>query len=111
MIYIANAFSLSMIEGEDKEVVLRIKEVSKEEVKEIIKEGFVSAVGHQSTAQILSELLDIPIPFNRIQIKLMPNDIIIVFQLLTRLDEGKVLTKEEISSLPFKFFLIFFKGE
>jgi hypothetical protein len=92
---------------EDKEVVLRIKEVSKEEVKEILKrEGFVSGIGHQSTAQILSELLDIPIPFNRIQIKLMPNDILIVFQILTRLEEGKILTKEEISKLPFKFFLI-----
>jgi hypothetical protein len=105
MLYITNAFSLSMIQ--QKETIIKVKEVSKEEVKRIIqKEGFISAVGHQSTAQILSELLDIPIPFNRIQIKLNPGDIIIVFQILARIEEGKVLTKEEILSLPFKFFLI-----
>jgi PIN domain nuclease of toxin-antitoxin system len=91
---------------DEKEATLVIREITKEEVKEILKKGFISAVGHQSTAQILSEILDIPIPFNRIQIKLMPSDILIIFQILTRLEEGKVLTKEEISKLPFKFFLI-----
>ena len=104
MVYIANAFALSMIEGD---AILRIKEISKEEVKEILtKEGFVSAVGHQSTAEILSQLLDINIPFNRVQIKITSSDKLIVFQLLVRLEEGKILSKEEISKLPFKFFLI-----
>ena len=103
MVYIANAFALSMIEGD---AILRIKEISKEEVKEILKEGFISAIGHQSTAEILSQLLDIPIPFNRVQIKITPNDKLIVFQVLVRLEEGKILSKEEISKLPFKFFLI-----
>ena len=106
MVYIANAFALSMIDIEEKETILRVKELSKEEVKAILKEGFVSAIGHQSTAEILSQLLDIPIPFNRVQIKITPNDKLIVFQLLTRLEEGKILSKEEISNLPFKFFLI-----
>ena len=104
MVYIANAFALSMIE--EKEAILRIKEISKEEVKEILKEGFISAIGHQSTAEILSQLLDINIPFNRVQIKITPSDKLIVFQILTRLEEGKILSKEEISKLPFKFFLI-----
>jgi len=68
-------------------------------VKLFLELGFESAVGHQSTAEILSTLLGIEVPVNRTAIKLQSGDILIVFQLNIRLAEGQVLSKEEVLDL------------
>jgi len=100
MIYLGNAFSLNMLNA--PEVQLKVSEISLQEAKNILSGGFISAVGHQATADILSKLLDIPVLFNRVEVKLQKGDVLIVFQLLKRLEEGKVLTEEEIKNLPYK---------
>jgi hypothetical protein len=100
MVYLGNAFSLNMLNA--PEVQLKVSEISLQEAKNILSGGFISAVGHQATADILSKLLDIPVLFNRIEVKLQKGDVLIVFQLLKRLEEGKVLTEEEIKNLPYK---------
>jgi Domain of unknown function (DUF1874). len=105
VVYLANAFSLSMIPYSRSTV--KIREVPVEEVKEILlSRQFVSAVGHESTAQLLSQILNISIPVNRVVITLKPSDILIVFQLLTRLPEGKILTLEELKQLKYKFYIV-----
>ena len=107
-LYIGNAFSLSMVD----EGILKVKKISSEDAKKLVeevrKEGkeIISCVGHQSTAQILSEILGTQIPMNRIAIKLDKGDQLLVLQLKTRLQEGKVLTKEEIENLPMDFYLV-----
>ena len=107
-VYISNAFSLNMLPEIVKKCTIHIKEATLEEVKKILNTDLeiISAVGHQSTATVLSELLEREIPANRIPITLTSDDILIVFQLLVRLEEGKVLTKEEIRQLKYKFFVI-----
>jgi hypothetical protein len=104
MVILSNAFSLSMLSS--PEVRLRVKEAGLQDVKKMIHDGFVSAIGHQATAEILSTLLEVPIEFNRIQIKLNKGDSLIVFQILQRLEEGKILSIEEIMALPHKFFIV-----
>jgi hypothetical protein len=106
MIYVSNAFSLSMLSSFP--TYLRVREVSLEDVKKLLscESNFVSAVGHQATADLLTKLLNIQIPFNRVQISLNSNDILIVFQLQTRLEEGKILTEEELAKLQYKFLLV-----
>jgi hypothetical protein len=104
--FIANAFSLSMLPS-SKEVNLSVKEVPVEEVKKDLKDGsFISAVGHQSTAEILSTLLETNVPANRISVSLNKGDVLYVFQLLTRLQEGQILSADEIKNLPYKFFRV-----
>jgi hypothetical protein len=104
-IFISNAFSLSMLTSFPANLI--VKEVSINDVKEILKRhSFTSAVGHQATADVLSKLLNVQVPFNRIQIQLREGDALIVFQLMTRLEEGKVLTEDELSKLQFKFLLV-----
>jgi hypothetical protein len=104
-IFVSNAFSLSMLTSFPAN--LRVNEVGLEDVKEFLQENsFISAVGHQSTADVMSRLLGIQIPFNRIQIQLKEGDVVIVFQLLTRLEEGKILTEDELSKLQFKFLVV-----
>lgn len=105
VVYLSNAFSLSMLETTP--VSIDIVEVTTDEVKALLlEEGFISAVGHSSTAEIMSLKLGIEVPVNRVQVKLKKNDVIIVFQLLKRLEEGKVLSKEEIEKVPAKWFLV-----
>jgi len=103
-LYVANAFSLSMLD--DKEVYLKVKEVDAETVKSMLKKPFVSAVGHESTAKLLTALLGVEVPYNRIQVRLQKGDRLLVFQLLTRLEEGRLLDEDELRRLPHKFYIV-----
>lgn len=73
------------------------------EVKALLSQGFTSAIGHEVTASLISQLTGVSIPVNRVAIKMQPGDIAIVFRILTRLPEGKVLTQEELSKVPYEF--------
>jgi hypothetical protein len=77
----------------------------------LLKQGFVSAVGHEATASFLSQLTGVQIPVNRIQIQMKPGDSAIVFQVLTRLPEGKVLSEEELKAVPYRLGILTMEGE
>ncbi|MCS7131984.1 MAG: YddF family protein [Hadesarchaea archaeon] len=64
--------------------------------------AYVSAVGHEATAQIMSALLGYPVPVNRIAVRMEKGDVAVVFRILTRLPEGKILTVEELKNTPFE---------
>jgi len=103
MIYISNAFSLSMIQPPCS---IKVEQINLQQVKSLLVEPFQSAVGHESTAQIITKLTGTLIPVNRISLSLMKKDRLIVFQLLQRLEEGRILTQEELVNLPYKFLLV-----
>jgi len=106
-IYVANAFSLSML---TPPATVKVTEVSEEEVKRVIANGFTSAIGHDATAKIISTQLGVQVPVNRVAIQLKPGDLLLVFQLLTRLPEGKVLNEEEMKQVAAKWFLVTTQG-
>jgi hypothetical protein len=66
----------------------------------------LSAIGHQSTAEILTELLEIPVPMNRIQFSQEVGQSAIVFKLKGRPPEGKILSREEIETIGYEFGLL-----
>jgi len=102
-VYIANAFSLQMLETD---AVIRFKKVPIETVKQLLtNNNYISAIGHEATAKYLSELLSIPISTNRISIKLKPGTILIVFQLKGGRISGE-LTYELIKNMPYEFWLV-----
>lgn len=76
------------------------------EVRNYLKNGFVSGVGHQATADYLSELLLINCPLNRQRVDMQAGDLAIVLRLLCRLPEGKLLEQHEINLLPHQFGLV-----
>ncbi len=99
-VYLCNAFSLSMLGALPPEGrTIKVRPISLEEVKSLLQGGFESAVGHESTASVLSTLLGVEVPPNRVSITLSPGDRIIVFQLTIRLAEGQVLSQNEVLSL------------
>jgi len=108
-VYITNAFSLGMLTT--RKTTLYVEEVNEDTAVNMItamesKGELISAIGHEATAKILSEICGVEIKCNRIPIKLQLKDAVIVFQLLTRLEEGKVLTQDELSNIKYKFYLV-----
>jgi len=100
-VYLCNSFTLSMIMPDLLEagVVIKASPITLEEAKSLLQQGFVSAVGHEATAKVLSVLLGTDVPFNRVQIAITGGDVIISFQFLVRLPEGKVLGDDEVLAL------------
>lgn len=66
----------------------------------------VSAVGHEATAEILTELFNRKICFNRINFQQEAGQDALVFKLNRRPPEGVVLTKSEIEKLGYQFQLL-----
>ena len=84
-----------------------LKDITLEEVRNLIKENeILSAVGHQSTADILTTLLKTQVPMNRIQFAQKIGQKALVFKLNGRPEEGKILTSEEIEKIGYKFQLL-----
>jgi len=65
----------------------------------------ISAIGHPDTVKILKEL-GFDIEYNRIEVKMEQDDKAIVFKLNKRLQEGQVLTADEIKEIGFFFGLL-----
>jgi len=112
-VFLTNSFTLSMIVPSllEKGAIIKASPISLGEVKALIKEGFISAVGHESTARVLGRLLGVEVPFNRVQISVEEGDVIISFQFLVRLPEGKVLGDDEVLALYQEGKIKFFRVE
>ncbi|WP_143892686.1 YddF family protein [Tepidimonas sediminis] len=80
--------------------------LSLEEARKWAADGFRSAVGHASTAELLSDLLGQPVPVERISIHMEPGDEALVVRLLQRLPEGTILTTPELRTSPYEFGLL-----
>ncbi len=65
-----------------------------------------SAIGHQSTADFLSALLDFPVTINRIEFKQTTNDIALIFKLKQRLPDRQILSREEMAAVGYEFGLL-----
>ncbi len=84
-----------------------LKDITLEEARNLVTENeILSAVGHQSTADILTTLLGTEVPMNRIQFAQETGQKALVFKLNGRPEEGKILTAEEIHQIGFKFQLL-----
>ncbi len=85
----------------------RIEDIDIDSAKRyILQNGFVSAIGHEATAEIMSEVLGFNIKMNRIQFHQEVGQIAIVFKLNERPPEGEVLNREEIERIGYSFKLM-----
>lgn len=68
--------------------------------------GLRSAIGHDGTAALVSELLHREIPVNRIAWTQAPGELGIAFKLRGRPPEGKILTAEQCRQIGWDWVLI-----
>lgn len=101
---IANAFSVNMLKEDS---LLFFAKVDLDIVKSYIAQGEIySIIGHQSTADLLSAKLGVKVELNRENYKKEKEDRIIVCLPSKRLEEGKVLSLEELEQIDIKFWVI-----
>ena len=106
-IIVANAFSLAML-PQKSHCVLDIFRITEEDVKEILRMyQWISAVGHESTAELLTKKLGINIPCNRATVTLEKKTALLVAQLMGPRKECREMSREEIEKYPIDFFLIY----
>jgi hypothetical protein len=65
-----------------------------------------SAIGHASTAELMTTMLKYPVANNRIHFIQTPSDIALVFKLKQRAPEGVVLTRQEIEAIGYELGLL-----
>ena len=98
-----NAFSLNMFDPSSSFPIFR--EMQVDEVKKISLE---SAIGHADTAKVLSSILEMDIPTNRVTVQLKQNEKCIVAQYIgPRLPEGSLRLPE---GSKIEFFLVKMKS-
>ena len=78
---------------------------AKEQI-ELNKNNLLSAIGHESTAEIMSTLLNTNVEMNRIIFLQEPKQQALVFKLKGRPEEGKILSVEEIEKIGYEFKLM-----
>lgn len=97
MLYLANAFSLNMLDRSLHAPVIVPADL--EAVKDSLQhETFTSVVGHPDTAALFAALLDVDVPCNRTSVRLQHGDILLVGQYTgPRLPEGATTLPEGAS--------------
>lgn len=74
-----------------------------DEAKAMVADGFQSAIGHQSTADVISTLLGVECPMNRINYTQERGDKALVFKLNGRPEEGKILSVADIERIGYSW--------
>lgn len=86
-----------------------MKTISLEEAKKLISENpeFISAIGHDSTASIISSVLGTEVPMNRINASFdTPGEKALCFKLNSRPKEGAILSFEDLVEIGFSWKLL-----
>ncbi|MEM1724616.1 MAG: DUF1874 domain-containing protein [Candidatus Bathyarchaeia archaeon] len=97
--YLVNAFSLNMLpEIASVTVTLRIRKLAAEEFCSEVRDA-VNAIGHPTTMSVINALCSTNLAASRIEVRLGDGDELVVFQVKTRLPEGKILSADEIRQM------------
>lgn len=86
----------------------KLTDITLGEAKELVNnaDSLDSAIGHQSTAEIMTTLLEKDVQVNRQMFTQEVGQNALVFKLNGRPEEGKILTAEEIEKIGYKFQLL-----
>ena len=82
----------------------RLTSITLDDARALVREGPIdSAVGHESTAALLTTLLGVDIPTNRQLFAQQIGQRALVCKLNGRPPEGKVLSREDLESIGYSF--------
>lgn len=87
--------------------IYKISDIDTADAKKLLVEnGFISAIGHKATAEVISELLNIDVPLNRIDFKQEIGQKAIVLKLNKRAAEGSILSRKEMDEIGYSLKLM-----
>ena len=103
-VYLLNSLVVPVDFTRHSVVWVRMRQTTVEEVKELLRTAtWESAVGHESTASLLTKIIGIEVPMRRVAVNVKPGDTVVHFALKTRLPEGRVLSEEELRQIDYYF--------
>jgi len=103
MLYLLNS---ALIPTRGDKFVAIIQPLDKTSASKMLKRGFVSAVGHQATADFLTKLFGVYVPCERRTITLQDGDQAIRLCLKQRLPEGVILSEKELEKVEYTLDLV-----
>jgi hypothetical protein len=71
---------------------------------------FVSAVGHDSSAEAMTAALGVQVAANRITVTPVPGDQFLCLRLLSRAPEGVILNRSELDAIGFSWARLSYQG-
>ena len=89
--------------------VFKITDLSLEQAKQLAqdnKDNILSAIGHEATAKVMTTLLGVEVPTNRIVFAQEKGQKAIVLKMNGRIPEGVVLTVEDMEKIGYSFKLM-----
>lgn len=91
------------------------REINNDNVINLIESStdIVSAVGHSSTADIITSLISqtgITVEMNRIEVNPKVNDILVCLKLNQRAPEGSILSLQEIEAIGYTWWGLYYKS-
>jgi hypothetical protein len=102
-IYLSTTFSPMMLGGG---VAGYVREITLAQAQDILQDGFVSAVGHEVTAGILSALLGKKIEFSRTNLALKSGDQVVCVIPKFRAEQAREFAKEEVEAAGYRCFQV-----
>lgn len=96
--------TIAVFDGDEAE--FKIKRINVEQARYLTADGFVSYIGHDSTATVLSEILGQEVKPNRVEFKFSPNGRAICLKLNGRLPEGRILALNELNEFGYTLYLM-----
>lgn len=88
-----------------------VKTLTKEQAIEWATEKpFVSAVGHDSSAEVMTVALGVPVKANRITVSPNRGDKFLCLRLLSRPPEGVILDRAGLDAIGFSWALLSYEG-
>lgn len=87
----------------------KLTDITLEQAKDLIasnKDNLDSAIGHASTAEIMTTLLEVPVEPNRQFFVQQVGQQALVLKVNGRTEEGKILSREEVEAIGYKFQLL-----
>jgi hypothetical protein len=97
-------FNATVLAFDDEQASFNVRKIDIEEAKKLTYDRLTfSAIGHESTAVLLSNLFGFTIPVSRINVTLDVGDEAIIFKLKNRIPEGKILSLPELEAVGYEF--------
>lgn len=100
-IYLLNSLITPVNFDKTSRAKINLKKINVETAKQILSQGFISAIGYQATAQLLSKLLGLRVQSSRNSVFMEKGDKAVHFFLKQRLPQGQVLDETELSKLDY----------
>lgn len=100
-VYLLNSLITPINFDKTLKAKISLRRIDVETAKQILSGGFISTIGHEATAKLLSKLLGLNVPSNRNSVFMEHGDKAVHFFLKQRLPEGAVLGEDELSKLDY----------